>query len=641
MLEDYKNALKAGQRAYRACVARGQSPYLAVLDDILVNVNIVSQEPLGLVEIPAESIVGTKTSGRHTAFAPNFMPLLEADTEFAAKWSNLCEAHLEEGIHTPIIAFEFMNRFYVQEGNKRVSVLKYYGAVKIAGTVTRLIPERNDSLENRIYYEFLDFYRLSKVNDVHFSKPGSYAKLQTLVCKASGESWTDDDRMNFAAFYTMFCQQFQQLGGDRLNITAGDAMLVYLSVYRYSDACDSTPAQMKANMEKLWNEVRVLTEPQAVHLSLEPTQSTGEPLLAKLNIFSSRPSELKVVFLHEYDAKNSAWVRGHEKGIEALKKAFPDRLVITNRENVSPEVDAEQIMEEVAHDNADVVFTTSIRMRPACLKVAAQHPKTRFLNCCLNAPHPLVRTYYPRTYEANYLLGMLAGILNLTDRVGYVAANPVYGVPAAINAFARGLRTVRPNSHILLRWACLQEPGKPLDFSDCPDIELFYARSPFEPTGSAREYGLCRRMPDGSIQPVALPVWKWEVFYIGIIRSIFEGTWDSGSSGKAINYWWGFHSDAERLDYYETLPKGTQQLLDLLEKNLAANEFPIFPAGIFAQGHIPKAPTADTYTPKELMEMDWLGECVEGSLPRYDQLDVRTLGLLEINGLSSLKETTL
>ena len=43
MLEDYKNALKSGQRAYRACVARGQSPYLAVLDDILVNVNIVAQ----------------------------------------------------------------------------------------------------------------------------------------------------------------------------------------------------------------------------------------------------------------------------------------------------------------------------------------------------------------------------------------------------------------------------------------------------------------------------------------------------------------------------------------------------------------------------------------------------------------------
>ena len=101
MLEDYKNALKSGQRAYRACVARGQSPYLAVLDDILVNVNIVSQEPLGLVEIPAESIVGTKTSGRHTAFAPNFMPLLEADTEFAAKWSTSARPTWKRASRTP------------------------------------------------------------------------------------------------------------------------------------------------------------------------------------------------------------------------------------------------------------------------------------------------------------------------------------------------------------------------------------------------------------------------------------------------------------------------------------------------------------------------------------------------------------
>ena len=443
MLEDYRNALRAGQRAYRACMARGQSPYLAVLDDLLTGVDIVAQEPLGLVDIPAESIVGTKTSGRHTAFAANFMPLLEEDTEFATKWSNLCDAHLNEGIHTPIIAYEYLNKFYVQEGNKRVSVLKYYEAVTIPGTVTRLVPARNDTLENKIYYEFLDFYKLSRINNVQFSRPGGYARLQTLVCKATGESWTDDDRLNFSALYTMFSRQFYALGGSALGLTPGDALLVYLSVYRYSDACRSTPSQVRDNLSKLWDEIRILKEPHAVELSLEPKPGS-EPLLSRLNIFS-RPSELRVVFLHEYDAKSSAWVRGHEKGIEALREKFPGRLVITNRENVSPEIDAEQVLEEVAHDNADVVFTTCTRMRSACLKVAAQHPKTRFLNCCVNAPHPLVRTYYPRTYEANYLLGMLAGILNNSDRVGYVATNPVYGAPAAINAFARACgRCARP-----------------------------------------------------------------------------------------------------------------------------------------------------------------------------------------------------
>ena len=637
MLEDYKNALKSGQRAYRACVARGQSPYLAVLDDILVNVNIVAQEPLGLVEIPAESIVGTKTSGRHTAFAPNFMPLLEPDTEFAGKWSNLCDAHLEEGIHTPIIAYEFLNKFYVQEGNKRVSVLKYFDAVRIAGTVTRLIPERNDSLENRIYYEFLDFYKLSKVNDVHFSRLGGYAKLQTLVCKASGESWTDDDRLSFSAFYTMFRQQFLALGGGGLNLTAGDAMLVYLSVYRYADACESTPSQMKQNLEKLWDEVKVLTEPQAVALSLEPKQGPGEPLLAKLNIFT-KPSELKVVFLHEHNAENSAWVRAHDKGIEALQQAFPDRVFITRKENIEPEVDAEQVLEDVAHDNADVVFTSSARMHTACLKVAAQHPKTRILNCSLNAPHPLVRTYYPRTYEVTYLLGMLAGVMARTDRVGYVAANPVYGIPAAVNAFAQGLKTVRPEAKVVLRWACLQDPVHPLDFSDRQDVELFYARDNREPEGTHRDYGLCRRQPDGTLQPLGLPVWRWDTFYTEIIRSIFDGAWDSDAAGaRAVNYWWGMSSGAEEIDYSKDLPAGTLQLLDLMEKMLSENNLRIFPEDLYAQGHVLHSPEAVVYSPKELMEMDWLDECVEGALPHYDELDVKTHVLMAINGLNTLK----
>ena len=637
MLEDYKNALKSGQRAYRACVARGQSPYLAVLDDILVNVNIVAQEPLGLVEIPAESIVGTKTSGRHTAFAPNFMPLLEPDTEFAGKWSNLCDAHLDEGIHTPIIAYEFLNKFYVQEGNKRVSVLKYFDAVRIAGTVTRLVPERNDSLENRIYYEFLDFYKLSKVNDVHFSRLGGYAKLQTLVCKASGESWTDDDRLSFSSFYTMFRQQFLALGGGGLNLTAGDAMLVYLSVYRYADACESTPSQMKQNLEKLWDEVKVLTEPQAVALSLEPKQGPGEPLLAKLNIFT-KPSELKVVFLHEHNAESSAWVRAHDKGIEALQQAFPDRVFITRKENIEPEVDAEQVLEDVAHDNADVVFTSSARMHTACLKVAAQHPKTRILNCSLNAPHPLVRTYYPRTYEVTYLLGMLAGVMARTDRVGYVAANPVYGIPAAVNAFAQGLKTVRPEAKVVLRWACLQDPAHPLDFSDRQDVEIFYARDNREPEGTHRDYGLVHRMPDGSLQPLGLPVWRWDTFYIEIVRSIFDGAWDSDAAGaRAVNYWWGMRSGAEEIDYNKDLPAGTLQLLDLMEKMLHEDDLRIFPEDLFAQGHVLHSPEATLYSPKELMEMDWLDECVEGGLPHYDELDVKTHTLMSINGLNTLK----
>ena len=310
---------------------------------------------------------------------------------------------------------------------------------------------------------------------------------------------------------------------------------------------------------------------------------------------------------------------------------------VSCRENINPEVDAEQVLEDVAHDNADIVFTTSARMHAACLKVAAQHPKTKFLNCCLNVPHPLVRTYYPRTYEVTYLLGMLAGIMTKTGHIGYVAANPVYGVPAAINAFAQGLKSVRPAGRIWLRWACQPDTAHPLDFADCPEIDMVYARDSREPADTNRDYGLCRKLPDGSLQPLGLPIWRWDTFYVQIVRSIFDGSWDNAATTRAVNYWWGLRSGAEDLEYQEALPSGTRQLLDLLETLQGSDNVHIFPEKLYDNEDNLHSPENRVYSPKELMEMDWLDACVHGKLPHYDELDVKTRTVLAINGLDNVK----
>ena len=145
-MEEYTKALRMGQRDYREKILRGQSPYLPVLDNILQGAaGVDSQMPLGLVDIPMDLLVGTKTEGRTGAFASNFMPLLDMKSEFGTKWINLCIAHVEEGIRDPIRCYEYMGRFYVQEGNKRVSVLKYFGAGNVPGVVTRILPPYSDA----------------------------------------------------------------------------------------------------------------------------------------------------------------------------------------------------------------------------------------------------------------------------------------------------------------------------------------------------------------------------------------------------------------------------------------------------------------------------------------------------------------
>ena len=178
-MDEYTKALRMGQRDYREKILRGQSPYLPVLDNILQGAaGVDGQMPLGLVDIPMDLLVGTKTEGRTGAFASNFMPLLEMKSEFGTKWINLCIAHVEEGIRDPIRCYEYMGRFYVQEGNKRVSVLKYFGASSVPGVVTRILPPYSDAPEIRLYYEFVQYYPIIKTYLLQFTKPGSFARLQ-------------------------------------------------------------------------------------------------------------------------------------------------------------------------------------------------------------------------------------------------------------------------------------------------------------------------------------------------------------------------------------------------------------------------------------------------------------------------------
>ena len=105
-MDDYNKAYKAGKKDYQARLLRGEQPTLKILDDILPPRGSYSEVPLGLVQIPLEQVVGTKTNGRSNAFSGNFMPILKIDSEFAQKWIALRESHVNEGIHTPVKAYE-------------------------------------------------------------------------------------------------------------------------------------------------------------------------------------------------------------------------------------------------------------------------------------------------------------------------------------------------------------------------------------------------------------------------------------------------------------------------------------------------------------------------------------------------------
>lgn len=252
-LEEYHKAYQLGLKEAKMCQARGGSPYLPVLDEILAEETTAGEVNLGLVNIPMELIVGTRSAGRSQALSRSFYPLMSEESEFAGKWVALCKAHMEEGINDPIKVYEYMHTFYVVEGHKRVSVLRYFGAVNIPAEVTRILPVKNDSKASIIYYEYVDFYKLSGVNYLWFSGVGRFAKLQLAVGKGPEEQWTEEDRRKFYSFYHSFSALYGDKSAKDLagRMTTGDAMLLYLNMFDYAEVKNYTQTQLKEGFLQL------------------------------------------------------------------------------------------------------------------------------------------------------------------------------------------------------------------------------------------------------------------------------------------------------------------------------------------------------------------------------------------------------
>lgn len=617
---DYEQALKLGQKKYREQTSKGAYPYLPVLDEILARTEIESRVNLGTIDIPLEMLVGTSTEGRTTAFASNFMPLLEPASEFAMKWGSLIDALIDEGQRDPIVAYEFMNRFYVVEGNKRVSVSKYLGTVSVSGTVTRLVPKRTDELENKIYYEFLDFYALSSINYIWFSKEGSFPKLLKYLDLDPAFVWTKEVRTLFKSAWLAFSKEYKALGGDRLSITTGDAMLSYLEVFSYTSLLEDSGSEIRKNIEKIWDEFLIQEQDDSIALLMDPNEKpVKKGLLSKL--IPSAPLRLKVAFIHHKTVETSAWTYSHELGRTHIEQVFGDQIETCCIDNIEPGEDASRAIEKAIADGYKIIFTTTPEFINASLKAAVEHPDIKILNCSLNTSHRYIRTYYGRMHEAKLLTGIIAGAITTNDKIGYIADYPIFGMAANINAFALGARMVNPRAKIYLEWST-RKGADPYETFKEKGITVISNKEMVTPQHPSRQFGLYIQEKDFQTN-LAMPVWHWGNMYEKILKSIINGGWkedDASDTLQALNYWWGMSAGVIDLIHSMKLPTETQRLLEIMKSCVCTVRFHTFSGVLYDQSGQQRCGQGQDLTPEEIITMDWLLDNVIGEIPTLDEL---------------------
>lgn len=645
MYEDYNKAKKRGDREFRRAISAGRYPYLPALDDILDNQQQQNQISLGVTEIPLSMIVGTKTAGRQNAFSCGFMPLLADKTEFAMKWQNLYAAQLEEGLRDPILAYEYMNRFYVQEGNKRVSVLKSVGSYAISADVIRILPERNGEPDVEIYYEFVDFYNVTKLNDITFSEKGRYAELAKIMGRDLQTPWPVEAVEVLRSAFRAFTDVYEARHGDQLGITAGDAFLLYLRIFSLDSLLHEARTKLAERLSMMWKEVLTKTNEHSIELMQVPEDAEAEvpakSVLRKAFTFTPSYTEkkpLKVAYIYEKNGESSSWTYGHELGRTEVEDAFGGIVQTCKFENCDTEEKVEQALEQAAADGCELIFTTSAAMMPTALRVAIAQPQLKILNCSINLSQNAVRTYYSRMYEAKFLMGALAAALSDGDRIGYVADYPVYGSIANINAFAIGAALVRPNVKIILKWSSEKYVDWKKDFS-WENISLISGPDFIKPGSDEREYGIYLHKGD-EMTRLAAPIWQWGKYYELIIRTVLDGTYTAQLSSKdhAINYWYGMSAGvidvilSQKLSYY------SNRLVTILRREIISGDLVPFEGELHSQDGTLMAEQGQGLTSEEIIRMDWLCDNVEGEIPPTWKLGDSAKKTVKISGVKDDKE---
>ena len=627
-MDNYSRARREGLRVYQAAIQANADPYLPVLEDKVPNLSQLSRLSLGVLTIPLNRVIGSVSQGRSYAFSEGFLPILEGGSEFASKWERLCESVELEGVNQPITALEYMGYYYVIEGNKRTSVMKFLNATDIEADVTRVYPPKSDDPAVVSYYEYCDFTKETGLYGILFSRPGSYQKLLSLPGVRAGKKWTDDEIASLRKLCHYFTEQYLTQMKDKQVLPCGDAFLTYLTAFGYNEVRDD-------DLEKTGERIRLMAREfelrdGRVNLVMDREPAKGAAPVPLISAFF-RPSKVKAAFLFNRSIEDSAWNYWHNLGRLEAEEKLGGKLETTARIVPSRSDFAEAISGLIA-DGYTAIFATSPVMLNSSIEPALSHPDVKFLCCSLLSNYTNIRTYYIRFYEAKFLLGLAAGILSGNGKIGYIADFPIYGAPAAANAFALGARMVNPQARIYLNWFSASWFKADNPFED-PEIRVICNRDITAPNHDARDYGLYLRDGDEIVNMATL-IPRWGPFYRMMIERILNGTFNQSESKENVtNYWWGLGSHILDVAFSSRFDPYAARIINHFREELRAGTFSPFEGELRDQAGVLRCTADRRLTPAEILCMDYLADNIVGTLPKPEELIETAQPLVRLQGI--------
>jgi len=199
---------------------------------------IKGKEYKNVEHILMDRIKGSTDPGRKDCMDSELRPTAKKDIPFAIGWKGIYEKMTgpnENKYVPPIDVVEFLHDYYIDDGNKRVSVSKFLNRSIILAHTKRMIPQYDpNNKEITEYYEFLQFEKRTGIGCIWFQEEDKFQELEQMIEYFTPQSFENDPHAKNKYDYFVknifypFVNEYKKMGGKNYGIEKGDIFLQYL-----------------------------------------------------------------------------------------------------------------------------------------------------------------------------------------------------------------------------------------------------------------------------------------------------------------------------------------------------------------------------------------------------------------------------
>ena len=322
----------------------------------------------------------------------------------------------------------------------------------------------------------------------------------------------------------------------------------------------------------------------------------GEPKIA-LIIFSQK--------------NDGGWSQALDEARQRLEKSMGIQIPVV--ENVPENATAIRPAVELFIDRGyNIILGSAFGYSDTLKELSEKYPDVAFLNPAGITNGPNLESFYGRTYESQFLCGMVAGAISKSGKLGFVAANPFPLVNWTINAYTLGAQRMNPNATVTVIFTgawndpvkeraaaeALIEQGIDVvgQHVDTPATQIVAQEKGIYGTGHHRDL---REFAPEATQ--CSSVWVWDRFLEPEIKKIASGTWEPNPNGAFLSIKEGGTDIACCGD---AVPKEVVDKV-MAEREAIINGKHVFAGPLADRDGTERVPADQSLSDADLWKMDW------------------------------------